>query len=504
MHALFVILLAGLGSVPPAASPAAGVQPISRVREMALAVPGTHVVVVGTLTRYRSGRTLTVQDQSGGIFVYIEDTVTVMPGDRVEVMGIADVVAGVPCIDKATYRKVGSGPPLQPIAVLVEELALGHHDADLVSVEGTLQRIEIGRYEYGLVARAGTVEFTSWVLRDAVGSAASIPPGSEVRVTGVASMKAENGKPAGFEILMRTGGDAVVLGAPPWWTAKRLSRAAVTLGGVVALLFSYVLLLRRQVERQTAVIRERLRTETELKEQYRQAQKMEAVGRLAGGIAHDFNNIMTVVLGYSEVLALELKDNPDQAASISEIQRAAERAARLTRQLLAFGRRQKLDVSVVDLNVVVSDMTTLFGRVLGGDIQVDAEPANGPVTIMTDRAQLEQALLNLAVNARDAMPEGGTLRVSVASRQDGAGRMVGVLSVADTGSGIPADAQPHIFEPFFTTKDVGQGSGLGLAMVYGFVQQAGGTIHFSTAVGQGTTFELSFPLAPQAGPSTDA
>jgi two-component system, cell cycle sensor histidine kinase and response regulator CckA len=187
-----------------------------------------------------------------------------------------------------------------------------------------------------------------------------------------------------------------------------------------------------------------------------------------------------------------------QMASIHEIKRAAERAAALTRQLLAFGRAQKLERSIVDLNVVITDITTMFTRLLGADIELVAEPAGEPVTIETDRTQLEQAFLNLAVNARDAMPKGGRFTMSVWAGEDAAGTTSAVLKVSDTGTGISSDAQPHIFEPFYTTKDVGQGSGLGLAMVYGFVEQSGGRIRFETSAGRGTAFELTFPLASPA------
>ncbi|HEX9365019.1 MAG TPA: ATP-binding protein, partial [Vicinamibacterales bacterium] len=146
------------------------------------------------------------------------------------------------------------------------------------------------------------------------------------------------------------------------------------------------------------------------------------------------------------------------------------------------------------------DMVTLLARVLGGDIEVRADTGTEPVTVATDRAQLEQAVLNLAVNARDAMPDGGRLVMSVTKGQAADGRLAGVLRVADTGTGIAPEVRPHIFDPFFTTKDVGQGSGLGLAMVYGFVQQSGGTIELDSTIGVGTTFELTFPLAPAHGP----
>jgi two-component system cell cycle sensor histidine kinase/response regulator CckA len=303
-----------------------------------------------------------------------------------------------------------------------------------------------------------------------------------------------------FELLMRTGADAVVLKGPPWWTAERLANAAALLGGAAMLLILYLIALHRQVRRQTAVIREQLQREAALQEQFRQAQKMEAVGRLAGGIAHNFNNLMTVVIGHSDVLSMREQIDADQLASLNEIRGAADRASKLTRQLLAFGRQQTLAISPVDLNVVVRDVVALIGGVMGDHLTVQAEPAPEPVIISTDRSQLEQALLNLAVNARDAMQKGGILRVTAGRRQTTEGTAVGVLAVSDTGHGIAPEAQPYIFEPFFSTKDAASGSGLGLAMVYGFVQQAGGTVTFTTTPGQGTTFELAFPLAPETGP----
>ena len=500
LHSSLVLLLGWLTAVPAGAA----MESISRVREIARTAPGTAVTVHGTVTRYRSGRSIAIQDDSGSIFAYTEATELVAPGDIVEVTGEAVLdEQRSPSIAKATYKKVGTTEPPQPITVGAAELARGRHEADLVSVEGVVVRIETGRYEYGLVVQSGDVQFTSWVLRDEAGAVPSLAAGSLVRVTGAASLTTPTGGPQGFELLMRSGADVVIVSPASWWTPRRITSVAIALAGTVALLFSYVVLLRRQVGRQTGVLREQLRAEGELKEQYRQAQKMEAVGRLAGGIAHDFNNIMTVVLGHSEILALELKDHDDMRDSVTEIQHAAERAASLTRQLLAFSRRQTLEPAPVDLNLVARDMVALLARVLGGEIQVLAETQPEPVTVATDRPQLEQALLNLAVNARDAMPEGGRLVLAV-SRRDTDHGPVGVMQVADTGSGIPPEAQAHIFDPFFTTKEVGQGSGLGLAMVYGFVQQSGGTITFDTAIGAGTTFELTFPVAAALKPAETA
>jgi signal transduction histidine kinase len=491
LGAAFVLAVIWLAAVPVGAA----LQPISRVREMGRAMPGTRVTVRGIVTRFRAGRSVYVQDQTGSIFAYTEGTDRLTPGDIIELTGKVDVEQEMPIIEAATYRKVGTGPAPKPIVVPVSDLVQGRHDAELVSIEGTLTRIDLTRYEVGFVVRADEVEFPSWVLNDAVGSARAISHGSMVRVTGLAAIESEGGRPRRFELLMRTGEDVILLQPASWWTPKRVSTAVLTLGGTIALLLSYVVLLRRQVERQTAVIRERLLAESALTEQYRQAQKMEAVGRLAGGIAHDFNNIMTVVLGHSEILGLELKDHPGMRTSVTEIQNAAERAAALTRQLLAFGRRQTLASSPVDLNDVARNMVSLLARVLGGQIEVRADTGGEPVTVTTDRAQLEQALLNLAVNARDAMPDGGRLVLTVTRRPEPDAAGFGVLTVADTGTGILPEVRPHIFDPFFTTKEVGRGSGLGLAMVYGFVQQSGGAIRFDSAVGAGTTFEMAFPLA---------
>jgi signal transduction histidine kinase len=344
------------------------------------------------------------------------------------------------------------------------------------------------------VIQSGGSEFPVWVLNASAGDARSIGMGSRVRVTGVVSIKMSGDKPSGFELLGRSGADIFVVQSAGWWNDRRVILVATVLTGSVVLLLSYVFLLRRQVGRQTATIRERLKQEEELKEQYRQSQRMESVGRLAGGIAHDFNNIMTVVMGHIEVLGHELQGHPDLMESVDEIRSAADRASGVTRQLLAFGRRARLQPEVIDLNVTIQEMASLFARVLGGDIETKARPCDETVTILADRRQLEQALLNLAVNARDAMPDGGRLTLAADRREDDRGRALGVVTVRDTGTGIPADVQPHIFDPFFTTKEVGQGSGLGLAMIYGFMQQTGGSVHFESADGAGTLFELSFPL----------
>ena len=240
-----------------------------------------------------------------------------------------------------------------------------------------------------------------------------------------------------------------------------------------------------------------------LEEQLRQAQKMEALGQLAGGVAHDFNNIITSLIGYAGFIAAACPPGSQMAEDAGEIRKVAERATALSRQLLAFSRRQILSPKITDLNVIVSGIQKMLGRLIGANIEIVAAPHKSPVLARVDPGQMEQVILNLAVNARDAMPSGGRLTVSVfpCAYEDyllGSDLVPGnyaVLSVADTGTGIDAGIHSKIFEPFFTTKRPGEGTGLGLSTVYGIVKQSGGHIVFNTTPGKGTVFTVYLPLA---------
>ena len=238
-----------------------------------------------------------------------------------------------------------------------------------------------------------------------------------------------------------------------------------------------------------------------LEQQLRQAQKMEAVGQLAGGIAHDFNNLLTVVTGYSEMALDELGPGHPVAESIAEIAKAGDRAATLTRQLLAFSRKQVLAPEIIDPNALVANIDALLRRVIGEDIELVIDSERGIGAVKADPNQLDQVLLNLAMNARDAMPDGGVLTIETrAARVDHAqahpqlraGRYV-VISVCDTGVGMDAATQARIFEPFFTTKGPAEGTGLGLAMVYGIVQQSGGEVVVTSQPGKGSRFSVYLP-----------
>jgi PAS domain S-box-containing protein len=252
-------------------------------------------------------------------------------------------------------------------------------------------------------------------------------------------------------------------------------------------------------------ITERKQAEKELREsQLRQSQKMEALGRLSGGIAHDFNNLLGVIIGYTEVLEVPAIEEDLRLKGVREIKKAGQRAASLTRQLLAFSRQQVLEPKVLDLNGVVTDIENMLRRVIGEDIELITTLDASLGRALADQGQIEQVIMNLAANARDAMPNGGKLTIETAnvtvdeavSRQAPEvrpGRYV-LLSVSDSGVGMDAETQAHIFEPFFTTKERGSGTGLGLATVYGVVKQSNGFIWVHSEPASGTLFEIYLPL----------
>jgi PAS domain S-box-containing protein len=269
-----------------------------------------------------------------------------------------------------------------------------------------------------------------------------------------------------------------------------------------------------QVEKLVIVNRD-VTASRQLEEQFRQAQKMEAVGRLSGGIAHDFNNLLGVIIGYAEFLQERLDAEHSLRGSADEILKAGKRAATLTRQLLAFSRMQVLDPKVMNLNAAISDAEKLLRRLIGEDIELRTSLAPDLGRVRADQGQLEQVIMNLAVNARDAMPQGGKIIISTENvfmdrefvrrypYPVPTGPYV-LLTVRDTGTGMDDETKARAFEPFFTTKEKGKGTGLGLATVYGVVKQSGGYIEIESALGAGTAFKIFLPVvnaeidAPQA------
>jgi PAS domain S-box-containing protein len=300
----------------------------------------------------------------------------------------------------------------------------------------------------------------------------------------------------GFQTLVRNG----------IWTADTLVQSRS--GGQIPM--SQVFLAHKSpagaVEFFSTVGRD-LREHQSLEEQVRRAQKLEAVGRLAGGIAHDFNNLLCIINGYSEYLLETIADGDERKDCVRELKNASDRAAALTRQLLVFSRKQMFIPSILNLNTVLTDMEKMLRRLISEDIELVTRLDPTLYSITADPGQIEQVVMNLVVNARDAMAKGGILTLETSNVQLGPAHVQEhpefrpgpyvMLAVSDTGIGMPADVQAHIFEPFFTTKEIGKGTGLGLATVYGIIKQCEGHIEVKSAPGRGTTFHIYLPHIQQ-------
>jgi signal transduction histidine kinase len=279
--------------------------------------------------------------------------------------------------------------------------------------------------------------------------------------------------------------------------------AALKAGAADHLRRGALMRLNAAVEREIRAAKMR-RGRARLEEQFRQAQKMEAVGRMAGGVAHDFNNLLTVITGYSDLLLAggDLKDS--QRTALEEIRRSAERGGQLTHQLLAFSRRQPIEPHVVRVNELVIQIEQMLRRLVGEDIELVAIPAASRDAVEVDAGGLEQVIMNLVVNARDAMPDGGKLTIETATlhlSESFTAKQLGVqpglhvaVSITDTGAGMDEETLSHLFEPFFTTKGPGRGTGLGLATAYGIIRQSGGAIAMLSELGKGTTARIYLPV----------
>ena len=298
----------------------------------------------------------------------------------------------------------------------------------------------------------------------------------------------------------------------PWISLVTGLVATVAVAGLLDLAASRrdeALRLISELETKNSQLNVALRHQVEAEHRLRQAHRLEAVGQLAGGIAHDFNNLLQSILSYSEFISDAIEPESELQQDVAEVQKAARRAAGLTRQLLVFSRQHVTQPVVVDLNDSVRSAEHLLRSTLGDDIQLTCRTAGEPCPVVADVGELELMLMNLAINARDAMPRGGTITVTVDTVEldgvEGAGLHPGPfarIDVRDDGEGMTPEVAAKAFEPFFTTKETGRGTGLGLSMVYGIANRSGGRASISTMAGVGTTITVLFPLSDRESPST--
>ena len=357
--------------------------------------------------------------------------------------------------------------------------------ADMIAVVGA-----DGRRIYNSPSYAKILGYTSAELDNTV-PLSQVHPDDQDKVTQAAAEALANGvgKRIEYRMMHKDG------------TWRTLESTASTITGTT------------EVAGKLVIVNRDITGRRQLEDQFRQSQKMEAVGRLSGGIAHDFNNLLGLIIGYAEILQEQIGPDEAQRTSVEEILHAGRRAAALTRQLLAFSRQQVLEPKVLDLNAVIVDVKKMLDRMIGEDVQMTTRLEPNLSHIKTDQGQIEQVLMNLAVNARDAMPRGGKLVIETQNTEiDDAftrrypypvktGPYV-LLTVSDSGTGMDAATQARVFEPFFTTKEKGKGTGLGLSTVYGVVKQSGGYIDIQSEIGVGTTFRIYLPRVEAAVETT--
>jgi signal transduction histidine kinase/CheY-like chemotaxis protein len=458
--------------------------------------------------RLRTAGSVTYRDTRG--CVYLQDA-----GDSLRVVGSgtddpplhARVIAegflfsdaGTPQLEQVRWLSIASGPPVSPVFAAAESMLMGEQDGLLVVVEAYLESRRTSGGQLQLSLQAGRSRFGAFL--EAPGSALAFPdirPGALLRLTGVCETRLEPGATGIRQatLRLRSAADVVLVRRAAWWDLRRALYAMSALTLLMILALATAVRLRQNLLRQVAL-------RSQLEEQLQHARKLESVGQLAGGVAHDFNNYLTVILGYSALLLGRFQRDDEIRPKLEAIRDVGGKAAALTRQLLAFSRRQVLRPTSCDLNRIITDARATLLPLIGEHIEIVVRQAPlDPVSIDPD--QFFQVLVNLAVNARDAMPDGGKLTLETANVElaaaapnaDGpaAGRYVHV-SVMDNGVGMDNATRGRIFDPFFTTKERGRGTGLGLAVVFGIIKQSGGHIEVQSAPGQGSCFHIYLPVA---------
>ena len=509
--------------------------PIDRLlRYSTNVIPEHRIKVTGVVAYHQVGADMYIQDDTVGLRVLTVQTNRAHPGDRVEVVGFIGIEGSGPVLEGASFRRLSSGSPPRPVRLNADELLRQKAEDELVQIEGRL--LSCGRQgTKGLLVLQSENVIINAELEEARDPVEFPSPGSLVQLTGinVVDLDPLYRWPQKFRILLRSPADMVVLRLPNWWTSARLARAlgAVTVTALIGSIWLMMLSrknlalrqaeaalqeanneLEQRVRERTAALsqantslQEQIAARARVEERLRQTQKLEAVGQLAGGVAHDFNNILSSMLLNLGLLRINAELSPEIQAILLELQAQARRAASLTRQLLMYGQRQMIQRQTIDLNEVVGQVLQILPRVVGDGIVLEDRRTTDLPSVEADPSLIEQVMLNLGSNARDAMPRGGKLTIGTecVSLADAnldldsearAGRYIRV-TVADTGSGMDNATLKRIFEPFFTTKEVGKGTGLGLASVYGIMKQHRGWIEVESALGRGTTFRLYLPVA---------
>jgi two-component system, cell cycle sensor histidine kinase and response regulator CckA len=476
--------------------------------------------IAGVVTATPFPGVIIIQDETGGATVWTSPPRTDIPiGVRVEAFGLLRIDGRRISLTQAKVTILGAAPLPPALPITATDLASGLRNSLLVHLDARVEAIGVLAGWTVVVLVEGVTRFEAYIPGlPEQNRFDRLEPGSRVAVAGVAMEVSPDGRAGVGPSLFLPTSDSVTLLEPPpqpptfpeptWWSATRVAYLS---GGFMAVtLFGsgWLITLRHQVRRAAEEVKRHYEEKAKLERQLRQAAKLEAVGRLAGGIAHDFNNLLTVINGCAELLTDEAGlENGRVSVLAEDIRRAGERAAALTGQLLTFSRKREVLISAVDLNEVVTDTVRLLDRVIGENILIQTNFASDLPRICGEPGLLHQVVMNLAVNAKDAMPGGGTLTLTTAQVAEpviapahhniGAGvsfRHFVRLTVSDTGTGMTDEVKARIFEPFFTTKEVGTGTGLGLATVYGIIQTVRGKIRVDSTIGRGTTFHMDLRI----------
>jgi signal transduction histidine kinase/CheY-like chemotaxis protein len=480
--------------------------------------PKHRIKIEGEITYTNSNGTLYLGDYTGGICVESLLNEKYPVGTSVQALGFFGLVNAKPVLQLAEIHPTASSPTIQPKPVSTEMAFSPGFEGQLIQVEGILKEnvFSFGTRQFSM--ECGRKKFKAILdFPQPFSGLDEMREGALLKLTGICeisyTLQTLPPAPAEFRLLLRTPQDIQIIRKAGWLTMNRVYGLLAVALGVIVIIGGWVLLLQYQVKHKTSLLARQMQQQAHLEDQLRESRKMESIGRLAGGVAHDFNNMLTVICGYCELLIPDLKGHSEARECAQEIQKAAQKATSLVRQLLAFSRKQILQPVVLDLNLLIAETEKMLYRLVGEDVELITTLHSSPCWIKVDPSQVNQVVVNLAANARDAMPEGGKLILETAIVEVDAtppefaadimpGRYVR-LTITDTGTGMDELTRTHIFEPFFTTKQMGKGTGLGLSTVFGIIKQSGGHISVLSEPGQGTTFSIYFPLTSKDDQGAD-